>query len=106
MFDLKLFLIVKMYIFLLDGELGFVCDCRPGYAGLNCESAIDECATNLCDPTGTSKCLDLDNKFECECREGFVGRFCETNVNDCASSPCLNGGVCKDEVRNFGHPIY
>ena len=60
-----------------DSEDSFVCDCRPGYVGLTCEAARDECATNLCDPTGTARCLDLDNRFECECREGFRGEYCE-----------------------------
>jgi hypothetical protein len=76
----------------------FVCDCRPGFVGLTCEAAIDECATNLCDPTGTASCVDMDNRFECQCRPGYSGQFCDHNIDDCIAQPCLNGGTCKDEV--------
>lgn len=54
-----------------------------------------------CNPEGTDKCLDFDNRFECQCREGFTGVYCETNIDECNGNPCLNGGTCRDEVGRF-----
>ncbi len=48
--------------------------CLPG---LQCEAEIDECLSDPCNPEGTEKCLDLDNKFKCVCHAGFTGEQCE-----------------------------
>lgn len=46
-------------------------------AGLQCEAEIDECLSDPCNPEGTERCLDLDNKFGCVCNAGYSGELCE-----------------------------
>ena len=69
----------------LDSGTSFECECRPGFTGLTCEVAIDDCSQDPCDPSGSVACLDLDNRFECECRDGYTGGDCSVETNECAS---------------------
>lgn len=65
-------------------ELGR-CDCKSGYYGLRCESAVcfPQCMNN-----GT--CV---NPGKCSCKQGFDGGRCELAV---CKQPCQNGGFCAE----------
>ena len=54
---------------------GATCICKPGYFGAQCESDVNECASNPCRNGGT--CLDQENRFVCQCPRGARGKFCE-----------------------------
>ena len=51
------------------------CICKPGYYGEQCESNVNECASNPCRNGGT--CLDQENRYICQCPRGTRGKFCE-----------------------------
>src|SRR5690242_4842818 len=63
-----------------------------GYVGTNCETDVNECASNPCQ--WLQPCTDGINSFSCNCSPGLLGTLCETNVDECASQPCRNGGTC------------
>jgi len=51
------------------------CVCRPGYTGINCETAIDKCYNNPC--RNGAECINGEDRYECICLSGFSGRNCE-----------------------------
>ena len=82
-----------------DGVNEYSCACVAGYTGSNCETDIDECASNPCQHGGT--CASGLDFFNCTCVAGYTGLKCEMNIDDCESTPCNNGGTCIDEVNGF-----
>jgi hypothetical protein len=99
----------------------YVCICKPGFTGKNCEVAItttpkpttttpkpttttpvpttpDYCNPNPCANNGT--CEHKHGKFYCVCPPGFTGKRCETEINECASDPCVHGS-CVNGVNHF-----
>ncbi|VDK78277.1 unnamed protein product [Litomosoides sigmodontis] len=68
-----------------------VCECRPGFTGIFCETKIDRCRNHSC-KFGT--CVDGINEYSCACLPGYDGEFCDKEIDLCKLSPCLNGGNC------------
>ncbi|XP_035687115.1 fibropellin-1-like [Branchiostoma floridae] len=66
------------------------CSCQPGYTGLNCETDIDECASNPCLNGGT--CLEHLGFFQCECPGPFTRDRCEDS--SCVPNPCPFSWTC------------
>jgi hypothetical protein len=69
------------------------CACTAGYEGSNCESEINECASNPC---GTGSCVDLVNGYVCVCSSEYTGDNCETAVTTSAS-----GCACFEDPDDF-----
>ena len=51
------------------------CVCQPGYTDQNCQTNINECASNPCQNGGS--CADQVNGFACTCTESYTGNNCE-----------------------------
>ncbi len=66
----------------------FVCICTAGYAGVHCQTDINECASNPCMHGGT--CVDGINGFACICN-GWEGAVCDVDINECVR---YNYGGC------------
>ncbi len=76
------------------------CECDAGWTGDDCETDIDDCASNPCQNGGA--CTDGVDSYTCDCSgTGYVGDDCETNINDCASNPCQNEGTCTDGINSY-----
>ncbi|CAH1226137.1 NOTCH2 [Branchiostoma lanceolatum] len=73
------------------------CSCQPGYTGLNCETDIDECASDPCLNGGT--CLEHTGYFHCVCPNPFTGDLCETDSR-CSPNPCPFEWTCVSSGGN------
>ena len=71
--------------------------CSDGFTGMDCETNIDDCAT---DPCVNGTCTDLVGGYNCTCQAGFTGTNCSIDIDDCASNPCVNG-TCMDLVNGY-----
>lgn len=54
---------------------GYVCECRDGYEGKNCETDIDECQRTDNPCNGHGKCIDGIAEYSCKCDKGFEGKL-------------------------------
>lgn len=75
------------------------CLCPTGFAGLHCETNVDDCAHHPCRNGAT--CVDGLNTFRCQCVPGYVGPHCEDEVDYCLAKPCANGGICSNRVNDY-----
>ncbi|XP_052828928.1 protein crumbs isoform X1 [Octopus bimaculoides] len=82
-----------------DPKEKFVCSCKVGFTGKNCEINIDDCVNNPCQNNGT--CEDGINSYNCSCINGTEGKNCEIDINECESNPCKNFGQCKDLLNRY-----
>ncbi|KAL8573408.1 hypothetical protein ACOMHN_032423 [Nucella lapillus] len=73
---------------------GYHCQCGPGYAGRDCDLALDPCVAFKCFNHGT--CITHDSAYlpTCLCRAEFSGQRCETPLDPCVGIACLHGGTC------------
>ena len=55
--------------FSYQSAAGYVCSCRAGYEGTDCETDIDECEG---DPCLHGDCEDLVADYACQCEPGYV----------------------------------
>ncbi|XP_071826204.1 cubilin-like isoform X2 [Apostichopus japonicus] len=73
----------------------YSCVCIPGYTGPNCDSDVNECASDPCLNEGT--CVDGFNSYRCNCASGFTGPTCGESSISC-------GGSYASELGTFSFP--
>jgi hypothetical protein len=88
-----------------SGLPAYSCHCARGWAGLQCNVDLDECASFPCQNEGVCKESSSDpnvpnGQFICECVEGWTGNTCTNDVDECASTPCPDGGRCADSTTD------
>uniref|UniRef100_A0A8C4QPU1 Slit homolog 2 (Drosophila) n=1 Tax=Eptatretus burgeri TaxID=7764 RepID=A0A8C4QPU1_EPTBU len=87
-------------------ELGYKCECPPGYLGDRCEIDYNDCKGNRCQ--NGANCIDAVNGYTCECPPAFSGLFCEIppmvlpRASVCQQHECENGAQC---VEQQGEPL-
>ncbi|PFX23105.1 Fibropellin-1 [Stylophora pistillata] len=77
----------------------FLCSCKPGYTGKQCDTNIDDCKEQPCFNNGT--CHDMVDNYTCSCAYGYRGYNCEEDIDECASSPCTNIASCVNLLGGF-----
>ncbi|CAD5125973.1 DgyrCDS14154 [Dimorphilus gyrociliatus] len=99
-----------------DGH--YICECKRGYHGLNCEYVYDyfcQCPLDFtgknCSiprPTraiGNLRCLCSRNQRclngKCVCKPGFTGINCTDEIDNCLTDSCLNGGTCVNGLKGI-----
>ena len=85
----------------VDGVNSFICNCDPGFTGVECQDSINDCIEQGVNCSGNGKCMDGMNTFSCSCDPGFTGELCQTNIDDCVGVNCSGNGVCVDDVNSF-----
>ncbi|XP_052242513.1 uncharacterized protein LOC127852603 [Dreissena polymorpha] len=80
---------------------GYSCSCPSGYTGKNCQTDINECATNPCSNGGT--CTDKVNGYLCACKPEYTGATCASQVNYCVGVSCSGNGTCMNRDQGPGY---
>jgi hypothetical protein len=86
----------RMFVVLVSGRDGYICVCESGWAGVVCDTNVNECSSTPCVHGGT--CIDGVDSYTCLCPPGWSGNRCQRNINECASQPCVNGATCVDKL--------
>ena len=73
----------------VDKIADYECQCVTGWEGKDCDTNIDDCASNPCQ--NNAICVDKVADYECQCVLGWEGTDCEINIDDCSPNPCQNG---------------
>ncbi|XP_053211719.1 cubilin-like [Panonychus citri] len=85
----------------------YICECREGWDGANCDSDVDECLkfsfTDLGCQNGAT-CINLPGTYQCNCINGFYGVHCTQRSDDCSSSS--NEALCGHGIcLSVGKPV-
>ena len=63
----------------IDGTGAYTCDCLPGFEGIDCETAVDNCidinGDDVC--KNGAICTQDIGEYTCDCIDGFSGDICD-----------------------------
>ncbi|XP_025148164.2 protocadherin Fat 2 [Bubalus bubalis] len=69
------------------GGAGYVCACRPQFAGRHCEQRKENCTSTPCLEGGT--CISSPEGAPCICPYPYTGDRCEMEARGCSEGHCL-----------------
>ena len=80
-----------------DGTNAYFCTCGELWAGTNCATRKDVCASFPCQHSAA--CSDYAAsahlEYRCACGAGYSGFNCAKDIDECVSLPCRNDGLCR-----------
>ncbi|NXL95158.1 CRUM1 protein, partial [Alectura lathami] len=87
---------------------GFLCQCQPGFAGVECAVNINECEEGPC--KNGAVCEDGIADYTCHCapsQDGIVwgGKNCSVKLTGCQTHDCQNEALCIPtyQAESHGH---
>ncbi|NXL56514.1 CRUM1 protein, partial [Chordeiles acutipennis] len=87
---------------------GFLCQCQPGFAGVECAVNINECEEGPC--KNGAVCEDGIADYTCHCapsQDGIVwgGKNCSVQLTGCQTHDCQNEALCIPtyQAESHGH---
>ncbi|XP_071823880.1 uncharacterized protein [Apostichopus japonicus] len=87
----------------------FLCQCQPGFTGIQCEEVETPCSPNPCLNAGSCNLTDV-NEFRCMCHPGFTGQVCDQVVGATPTITCpgdvyvVTDGTLVDAVVRWIEP--
>ncbi|XP_070549842.1 uncharacterized protein [Ptychodera flava] len=51
----------------------YMCQCSPGWEGINCQTDVNECVTNTHDCDDKAYCTNTIGSYTCTCEDGYRG---------------------------------
>ncbi|CAF1380624.1 unnamed protein product [Rotaria sordida] len=95
---------------ILNTNTSFICQCKSGFYGKNCEYisniCISRCTPNsICRPTYRGIINGMDHPL-CICPINRFGPTCHIDYNECHSQPCANNGACLSRYNPIGIHAY
>ncbi|NXO35180.1 CRUM1 protein, partial [Locustella ochotensis] len=87
---------------------GFLCQCQPGFTGVECAVNINECEEGPC--KNGAVCEDGIADYSCHCVPGqdgvtWGGKNCSVQLTGCRTHDCQNGALCIPtyQAESHGH---
>jgi hypothetical protein len=95
---------------ILNTKTSFICQCKSGFYGENCEHmshiCISTCALNaICKPTYRGIINGNDHPL-CICPINRFGPTCHLKAEYCQLQPCRNNGTCLNRYDRIGIKSY
>ncbi|CAH1776672.1 unnamed protein product [Owenia fusiformis] len=88
-----------------DGVNSYLCDCKSGFRGTNCEEDINECLEDPTSCMANAYCLNRYGSFECDCEVGYElvdgDEPACVDVDECKNVKCANHATCEDKVNAY-----
>ncbi|XP_068681701.1 uncharacterized protein [Montipora foliosa] len=86
----------------LYAENSYLCICKTGFIGQNCENDVNECSSeNECHVNAT--CRNTKGSYKCTCKKGYGGdgRNC-SDIDECSSeNNCHVNATCKNIIGSY-----
>ncbi|NXU58670.1 CRUM1 protein, partial [Turnix velox] len=88
--------------------VGFLCECQPGFTGVECAVNINECEEGPCQ--NGAVCEDGIADYTCHCAPGqdgtvWGGKNCSVKLTGCQTHHCQNQALCIPtyQAESHGH---
>lgn len=72
----------------------YVCNCKPGFNGPNCQYIMVGCGGSIACQNGGTCQTSANGAAYCSCPSGYIGTSCESYRGGCLQNFCQNGGSC------------
>ena len=76
------------------------CNCKPGWAGVQCDTDIQECTINSTICGDNAECHEMPGSYQCVCNAGYM-----MDSNNSCKGLCLDGLIASGKTNKMWlHP--